>query len=135
MLDEIRLLCQDDFMTCCIAKIRRMYSPMNEYYSPEDFEVSFLRVVDNLINESTELTHTGFAREICKYYPEFASGDGAPVKWRRIKNGSKNGKKQGIPLAEAYAMALALKKSFPELAFTAHQTMVATCKSSQDVAV
>lgn len=91
--------------------------------SPTLFESCFITCVCEMIDESKALNHSTFAKKVAEVYPEFASGAGAPVKWRRIKNGSKSGKKQPLSMCEAYAMAEALGKTLPELTFNASMKM------------
>ena len=109
---------------------------MENYFTPDDFERCFVRVVVETIEQTKGMNHARFARQLQEHFPGFSGPDpeSSVVKWRRIRNGSKDGKKQGLSLCEAHAMALALKQDFPALAFTAQQLMRTTCKPSQTTA-
>jgi hypothetical protein len=80
-----------------------------------EFERKFIETVCELILLKG-INHTKFAKLV------YGDVEHSVVKWRRTRNTvGRTGRPQKLPMADAWAMAMALDKSFSELCFTVEQ--------------
>ena len=124
LLAEYRLTCQAEIQSCekfifCHGK------NMRPIHDPGLFERTFINVVASIIDDSPGLNHSIFAKTV------WGDDQKEVNKWRRIRNGSKDGKPQKLLLSDAVKMTQVLQVDFASFAWQVTKHMEMSKKNPQ----
>jgi hypothetical protein len=110
MIDEIRPACQDDLRHCHGLAFGHD-GCMGRSYTPEEFERLFVLKIVGIIEGSSGLNHSRFAKYV------WGDNEASVKKWQRIRRQSKGGKPQHLTIAEAFRMVQFLRTDFPSFSW------------------